>query len=44
MNTLRKLFGIRTKKLVVIKRVKIVSYDYFQNSTLARKTKKNSQV
>ena len=39
-NKLRKLFGLRQKNLVVIKRVKLVSYDYFQNPTLARKRKK----
>lgn len=41
MNAFRKFFHIREKKLVVLKRVHIVSYDYFANQTLAKKRQNN---
>lgn len=42
-NKLRKLFHLREKNLVVIKRVKLVSYDMYSNSTLAKKMNKKNQ-
>jgi len=43
MKTLRKIFHIREKNLVVLRRVHLVSYNHYENSTLELAVKKNAK-
>lgn len=40
-NKIRKFFGLREKKLVVIRRVHLVSYNIYENSTFKIKRGEN---